>query len=84
MQRPNALISLIVTLLPAVAATGQCGVALDPGDGYPGADGAVRQSAVWDPDGAGPAGPLWVDAGWFSAVGATRRGGGVRVGRTAA
>jgi hypothetical protein len=42
-----------------------------PGSGAAGADGQVYTSAMWDPDGAGPAGPLLVIGGLFEYVGET-------------
>ncbi|MBX3390531.1 MAG: hypothetical protein KF691_13865 [Phycisphaeraceae bacterium] len=42
-----------------------------PGSGAPGVDGAVYTSTMWDPDGAGPAGPVLVIGGEFEYVGAT-------------
>lgn len=47
----------------------QCGPQWLPGDGIPGVNGSVRAMKVWDPDGPGPAAPLLVVGGGFTAAG---------------
>jgi hypothetical protein len=47
----------------------QCGVGWLPGEPFPGADNVVTATCEWDPDGAGPRGPLLVLAGAFARLG---------------
>lgn len=74
-MKPNcsAHVPAITLLLAAMAAPAfaQCATQWLPGDGRPGTDGPVG-AAMWDPDGAGPAAPVLVVAGGFSAVGDLR------------
>lgn len=45
-----------------------CGGRWLPGERFPGTNGAVVASTIWDPDGAGPSSPLLVIAGDFTMV----------------
>ncbi|MBL8722990.1 MAG: hypothetical protein JNK49_03045, partial [Planctomycetes bacterium] len=50
-------------LTAAAGATAQCAPHWLPGEPIGSLSGNISTSAVWDPDGAGPAGPLLVVAG---------------------
>ena len=52
----------------ATLATAQCTNVWRPG-GTPGVNGQVNASVSWDPDGAGPATPVWVVGGTFQMAG---------------
>lgn len=64
--------SLTCAIVFALASPGtaQCTWQLEPtGNGIPGVDQTVACSTVWDPDGAGPQGPLLVLGGDFNVAG---------------
>jgi hypothetical protein len=58
----------------APSAIAQCTPAWEP-DGYHGLNGTAVTSVLWDPDGAGPLGQVYVVAGTFSVAGNTSVGG---------
>jgi len=60
--------SLAVALLGATAVA-QCGTSWTSLAGFDGADDRVFASVLWDPDGAGPAGPRLVVVGAFRVIG---------------
>lgn len=60
--------SLAVALLTA-SAVAQCGSGWTSLAGFDGADDRVLASVLWDPDGAGPAGPRLVVGGAFRVIG---------------
>jgi hypothetical protein len=65
----SCALALGLVFAPA-AVTAQCATNWLPGDGWSGANSYVYASTMWDPDGAaGPAGPVLVVAGIFTAVG---------------
>lgn len=60
---------LTVTFLLAGAAIAQCTNPWVPSYTVGGVDGTVRAFTTWDPDGTGPATPLWVVGGDFTFAG---------------
>ncbi|MGE3173839.1 MAG: hypothetical protein AB7O97_14540 [Planctomycetota bacterium] len=75
--RRSLLPSLAAVALFAATAASQCAPQPLPGLGTPGvglfdtAPGVVHATTLWDPDGAGPAGPVLVLGGDFSTLGTT-------------
>lgn len=59
------LSSLVVSFLLVLGARAQCNPQWLPGDPVPSPRGQVEAMLSWDPDGAGPAVPVLVVAGWF-------------------
>ncbi len=67
-QRPACLFAVG---LAAASVSAQCSSDWVRGEGFPGMNGAVNASLVWDPDGAGPLAPVLVLAGDFTIAGTT-------------
>ncbi|MEZ6036313.1 MAG: hypothetical protein R3F29_02450 [Planctomycetota bacterium] len=66
MLRTLRWLSLLAAAAPLTA---QCTNVFGPASAIPGVAGEVYATVVWDPDGAGPQGPMLVVGGRFSAAG---------------
>jgi hypothetical protein len=75
MRYRDRVLSAFTLVLLGVTATAQCDPQWLPGEPYLAPRGAVRASAIWDPDGAGPLSTVLAVAGGFDA--ATTNGAGV-------
>ena len=61
--------ALFAVLVCAAAATAQCGTQWMPDLGLAGANGYINATALWDPDGPGPAPEVVVVGGSFTLIG---------------